>query len=433
MITARDIAIRAPAGAGVAPRFATAALANADLRERLLLIVLYVTVLASSVAFIEPSPHDFLMGALAVACVIAGVRFDRQVALLFLLLLAWNVGGLLSLLNVPGHEKTAQYAATSVYLSLAAVLFAAMLAEHTMPRLVTLRSAYVLTATTVSIVGICGYFNAFPHAEEWFAPGNRALGAFKDPNVFGPFLIWPALIVLERMIVRRIRMLDILVLGILLLGVFLSFSRGAWFHLVVSAIVVIALAFLAAPTLKVRMRIFALTATTLAVLAALLALALSFSSIAGMFQERFHLINYYDVGQGGRFRLQELALTALLQFPNGMGPFEFSNVYGLQQHNVYLQAFLVYGWIGGMSYLLVLAATIAVALRTVLVPTPWQPYLIVAFGTFVGEVLEGFVIDTDHWRHFFLLLGMIWGLAAATVHDVRRQRAMPPGSVHVRT
>jgi hypothetical protein len=29
-------------------------------------------------------------------------------------------------------------------------------------------------------------------------------------------------------------------------------------------------------------------------------------------------------------------------------------------------------------------------------------------------MLEGFVIDTDHWRHFFLLLGMIWGLAAAT-------------------
>jgi hypothetical protein len=174
------------------------------------------------------------------------------------------------------------------------------------------------------------------------------------------------------------------------------------------------------------MRIFAATAVTLAALAALLALALSFDTIAAMFNERFHLINSYDVGEGGRFRLQELALAAMLQYPNGMGPFEFSRVYGLQQHNVYLQAFIVYGWIGGMSYLLILATTIMVGLRSVLARTPWQPYLIVAFGAFIGEVLEGFVIDTDHWRHFFLLLGMIWGLSAATYRHLRRQRAALP-------
>ena len=139
-----------------------------------------------------------------------------------------------------------------------------------------------------------------------------------------------------------------------------------------------------------------------------------------MFQERAQLIQSYDVGQGGRFLLQELALGAVLNFPNGMGPFEFARVHGLQQHNVYLQAFLVYGWIGGMAYLLLLLSTIWVAFRTVFVRTPWQPYLITALAAFVGEVLEGFVIDTDHWRHFFLLLGMIWGLAAATLRETQR-------------
>ena len=140
-----------------------------------------------------------------------------------------------------------------------------------------------------------------------------------------------------------------------------------------------------------------------------------------MFRERAQLIQSYDVGSGGRFRLQELALGALLKFPNGMGPFEFSRVHGLQQHNVYLQAFLVYGWAGGMAYVTLLFATVWTALRTVFVRTPWQPYLICAFAAFVGEVLEGFVIDTDHWRHFFLLLGMIWGLGAATLNYRRAQ------------
>ena len=51
--------------------------------------------------------------------------------------------------------------------------------------------------------------------------------------------------------------------------------------------------------------------------------------------------------------------------------------------------------------------------------TPWQPYVITAFAAFVGEVAEGAVIDTDHWRHFFLLLGMVWGLYTATLRQVR--------------
>jgi len=150
-------------------------------------------------------------------------------------------------------------------------------------------------------------------------------------------------------------------------------------------------------------------------------LLLSFDAIQDMFEERARLIQSYDVGQGGRFLLQELALTAVLNFPYGMGPFEFARVHGLQQHNMYLQAFLVYGWLGAIAYLLLLFTTLAVGLRNALVMTPWQPYLITAVATFAGEMAEGIVIDTDHWRHFYLLLGMIWGLAAATL----RQRARP--------
>ena len=167
-----------------------------------------------------------------------------------------------------------------------------------------------------------------------------------------------------------------------------------------------------------------MSAIGIATLAAFIVVLLSFDSISSMFQERAQLIQDYDVGSGGRFNLQELALSELFRSPNGMGPFEFSRVYGLQQHNVYLQAFLVYGWAGGMAYLTLLAATVWTALRSVFVRTPWQPYLICAFGAFAGEVIEGFVIDTDHWRHFFLLLGMIWGLAGAT-YNYGRERSVP--------
>jgi hypothetical protein len=421
LITAQDIAAFRTAPGMPATRAPTAAFT-----ERLLLVVLYITVLASSVAFIEPSPHDALMGVLALACLVAGIRFERHIALLFLLLLIWNVAGLLSLLNVAGMEQTTQYAGTSVYLAIAAMLFASMFAHNTMPRIVTVRAAYVLTATVISVAGIAGYFNLFPHAHDLFATNDRALGGFKDPNVFGPFLIWPALVVIERMLARRVRLTDFLVVGILLLALLLSFSRGAWFHFAVSCVVMMMIALVTADTNRERLRIVAMSAIAIAAVAGFIVLALSFDSIGAMFQERAQLIKSYDVGSGGRFLLQELALKELLNYPLGMGPFEFSRIYGGQQHNVYLQAFLVYGWAGGMAYLTLLAATLWTGLRTIFVRTPWQPYLICAFAAFVGEVLEGFVIDTDHWRHFFLLIGMIWGLGAATLNYVRSSHVPTP-------
>jgi hypothetical protein len=399
--------------------------ARAAVRERILLLVLFVTVLTSSIAFIEPSPHDVLMGALALACMVAGVRFPRLLLLPLVLLIMWSVAGMLSLLNVPDDDKAIQYTGTSVYLAVAATMFASLFAEGNMLRLATMRVAYVSTAVIAASLGIAGYFGLFPGAEALFTYLGRAQGAFKDPNVYGPFLIWPILIVLQRSLSRRIHPTDLVVAGVLLFGLFLSFSRGAWFHFGVSCAVMLALEFLTLPTLRARARLFLMSAAGLVLLFALIPVLLSFSSIGDMFGERAQLLQSYDVGAGGRFRLQELALGAVLDFPNGMGPFGFANVHGQQQHNVYLQASLVYGWVGAMAYITLVLATLAAGLRTALVRTPWQPYLITAFAAFFGEVLEGFVIDTDHWRHFFLLLGLVWGLAAATVRFVRESAAPP--------
>ncbi|HET7806588.1 MAG TPA: O-antigen ligase family protein [Pseudolabrys sp.] len=416
----------------MAPPGLSPAMHATSFRERLLLITLFITVLASSVAFIEPSPHDVLMGVLAIAALIAGVRLERALVVPFLLLLIWNFAGMLALMHVPGEEKTIQYTATSVYLAVAGLLFACLFAQNTMPRLHAMRFAYVTTAVMATFVGAAGYFNLFGTGQ-LFAPLGRALGAFKDPNVFGPFLIWPALFLLYRMIGRGVRLGDVLLAGILLFGLFLSFSRGAWFHFAVSCVVMVALAFVTAPNAQTRLRVLAGSAATIVILSLLFLFLLSFDAIQDMFEQRARLIQSYDVGQGGRFLLQELALTAVLNFPYGMGPFEFARVHGLQQHNVYLQAFLVYGWLGAMAYLLLLLSTLTVGLRNALVITPWQPYLITAVAAFAGEMAEGVVIDTDHWRHFFLLLGMIWGLAAATLRQTRaRPVRMPAGCVTAR-
>jgi len=57
-------------------------------------------------------------------------------------------------------------------------------------------------------------------------------------------------------------------------------------------------------------------------------------------------------------------------------------------------------------------ATLFVGCRAVFRRSEIQPILMPVFATFLGLALEGLIIDTDHWRHFYLLIGLIWGLAA---------------------
>jgi hypothetical protein len=393
-------------------------------RDRILRVTLYVAILTSSVVAIEPAPYDFLMGLLALLCIVCAAGFDRLLVVPLVLLLVWNAAGAASLMPAIDQDKAISYVLTSVDMAAVAMVFACLFTENSVRRLDTLRSAYVTTAVIAAICGSIGYLKLVPGAYDLFTGEERAQGLFKDPNVFGPFLIWPALIVIERMITRRIGILSIGMAGALLLGLLLSFSRGAWFNFAVSGLILVALLFLTAPTPKLRMRIVLLTALAIGLLAAFVVVLLSFDSIGAMFKERANLFNSYDVGGGGRFTLQELALHSLLTHPNGMGPFGFALKNGLQQHNVYLQGFIVYGWVGGIAYIFLVAATAWVGFVTSLMRSPWQNYQIAAFAAFVGVALEGFIIDTDHWRSYFLILGMVWGLAAATLRQ--RRHAMRP-------
>ena len=258
----------------------------------------------------------------------------------------------MALMPVVGQEKTIQYTGTSVYLAIAAMLFACMFSQNTMPRLAAMRIAYVLTATIMAaLAGISGYFSLFPGAAHLFAPFDRALGTFKDPNVFGPFLIWPLLCARADDHAPHSPDRTSSSSESCLFGLLVSFSRGAWFHSAASGAIMLALGFLTAPTQRMRVRIFFLGPSGVLALAAFLVMLLSFDSIWTMFDAaRPTHSGSYDVGEGGRFHFQELALASVLNFPNGMGPFEFAAVHGLQQHNVYLQAFLVYGWAGALAY-----------------------------------------------------------------------------------
>ena len=141
-------------------------------------------------------------------------------------------------------------------------------------------------------------------------------------------------------------------------GLFLSFSRGAWFHFGLSAVIAIATLYAASPDPRMRTRIVVFGVVA-AIGIALLVIALtSIGSVHDMFLERAKAIQPYDVGPGGRFWLQATGAQRHSRTPQRPGTASSASSIGGQQHNVYMQGFLVYGWLGGAAYLALVALTL---------------------------------------------------------------------------
>jgi hypothetical protein len=392
------------------------------LTETFLHASLYICILSSFFVFVEPAPYEFLAVLLGVACLTARVTFSRVVIPLLLLLLIRDASGAISLLQVLDSQDSVRFLATSFYLGLSAVLFALLFAQDTMRRIATLRSAYILAAVIASVLGIIGYFDLHFHffpGLEVFSFEDRAVSAFKDPNVFGPFLIPPLLWLIDGFIVDRIRLRDLLASLVIFLGLLLAFSRAAWGTFLIAAILMAYLLFVTQNG-RTRRRVIIFVAVSAVTAVAIVVALLSIDVVRDMFLQRAILLQEYDTGRAGaRFVLQQQSLSEILNHPFGMGPWAFMRIYNWVSHNTYLSTMLNHGWIGGAAYMTLVALTLGMGFKMLWVRTPWQTFLIATYLAFFGLALEGFIVDTDHWRHFYLLLGLVWGLAAATVNFSR--------------
>src|ERR1700724_1806550 len=117
-----------------------------------------------------------------------------------------------------------------------AVVFAFLFGDGNLVRLAILRRGYILAALIATAAGYIGFFHLVPGADI-FLDNDRVSATFKDPHVYGPFLIFPIVWLLISLLVRGIRLLDVATLMILMGGLLLSFSRGAWGHFAISTLI----------------------------------------------------------------------------------------------------------------------------------------------------------------------------------------------------
>lgn len=397
--------------------------------NRITLGLMFLMVLSSSVVFIEPAPYELLFLVFALAAGAFGLTIRKTALPLIFLMLMWCVGGAFSTMPVFNDSKAVTYLVVSAYLQLMTIVFACYFAVDTARRINIMRNAYIIAAVFTAALGIAAYFRLTPGTDLLLENG-RVRATFKDPNIFGPFLILPLLFLIQSIIYIGVRLRYVILTAIIMIGVFLSFSRGAWGHFAFSAMLMIYLMVITTRSAHLRLRIVALTVLAGIVMSGLLAGLISMSAVGDLFTERANLAQSYDVGHGGRFGVQIASFEAILENPNGLGPEQFGKKFLQAPHNVYINAFVAYGWCGGFAYLALVLITLGSGLRALLVSTPWQPQFIAIYSTFAGVAAEGLIIDTDHWRHFFLLLGLVWGLIGAT--NRKRQYAVNQGLQPIR-
>ncbi|MFN7101634.1 MAG: O-antigen ligase family protein, partial [Pseudorhizobium sp.] len=270
----------------------------------------------------EPAPYELIMVVQIAIWFLMGLTISRTVGVLLALLLVFNVGGLLALIVMKDMSGGPLYAAVSIFLALSSVFYAAVI-ENRHQRLTLIFKAWVAAALVTATLGILGYFHAFPGADA-FTRYDRAMGAFQDPNVFGPFLIAPILYLMHRLLTGKLLQSPLLIAGllVLVLGVFLSFSRAAWGLLAFSSLMLIVIMLLKERTGAFRMKILVLSITALLLFAVALTIALQFEQVSNLFTTRARLVQDYDGAHMGRFQRHKIGFLLSMEHPLGIGPMQ---------------------------------------------------------------------------------------------------------------
>src|SRR5229473_5684741 len=387
---------------------------------------------SGAIVFIEPSPYELVTLAATVIFFATGLRLRLVFMPLLLLLVLLNVGYTIGAIPLLEQSNVASWIATSWYMALTVMFWAMVVSEDTAARLDMLRRGLIVGAMIASLAAIAGYFNLIPGGYDLLTLYERARGTFKDPNVLGAFLILPALFALQSVVSDSFgkAFRSTIALGIMGLAILLAFSRAAWGGLALTSAFMLALMVLTSPSRAQRSRIIVMAVVAAIFVAMLVAVLLSFDSIGEMFKQRASFDQSYDEGRFGRFGRHILGAEMALDLPFGIGPLQFHNYFPEDTHNSYLNAFMSGGWITGVCYPALVFITVIMGFRYIFVPLPWQRTYLAIFSAFLGTVGESFIIDTDHWRHFWMMLGAMWGMfAAAQAYSRRPPQWQPEGRI----
>jgi O-antigen ligase len=355
------------------------------------------------IVLIEPAPADLVFFVvIAVALVTGGLRRQGVSGATVGIVGALLALNLVSAVEVVDYERALTFFATTAYVAVLALWCAGWVTSRRRAKVAA--GGYLVAAGLSASLGLLALFLPLPGAELMVFE-DRVQALFKDPNVFGPFLVPAVLILVEETLTPRLfgfnRLLKGLLLILLTLALIFSASRGAWANLAVGLGVLLAvMALRRGGGRKV------LLALVLALVAGVLvAGAVSLSGSGDFLSERARVQSY----DADRFGAQVAGLEPAQRYPFGVGPGQFERVAPISAHSTYVRVFAEQGLPGMLAFLALLVFTLGAALANAV--TGRDTYGIgsaALLGAWCGLLVNSFVIDTLHWRHLWVVAALVW-------------------------
>ncbi len=358
----------------------------------------------------QPAPTD---AAFAVIIVIASVtgRFHlRRVPLL----IRWIVGllliaNVLSFMDVVEPKEAFQFFFITAYLAIFAVWLASYLDSPSKARAVVL--TWLIVGVISAVIAVAALYLPIPGRSFILSTvdgGERASAFFKDPNVFGPFLVPIAVILLEQRVAPRLPKLLHLrafaswsLVAALTLGVLFSYSRAAWGNYCIAVAVMLIASSIRKRGARRAMRAMVMLLAT----AAVVVVVLSATGSITFLEHRAQLQSY----DSKRFAAQNFGWELGWTHPVGIGPGQFKFHYPVESHSTFIRTFSEQGFLGLLLWVAVLLVTLVLALRNVVVGRDTFGIGSAALlGAWCGLIFNSAVVDTLHWRHLWLVAALIW-------------------------
>lgn len=386
-------------------------------RNTLASMIVAAALLTSTIVFSEPAVADALMGGVIVGVPLLGAGRYGTATLFGGVVWLVVVGlGLAATMASATPASAVTHQLVTLYLLTGAVVLAGYIAIEPVNRFNLVMWCDVGACAFATVAALVGFFALVPGMQELFTNYGRARGTFKDPNVYGAALV-PAMAFLAAVIIRGASKRAAVAAGLFVLfvaGLLLSFSRGAWIAAAMALLISVSVTIANSRRASDKRRLAIISITGLFALMAAIAALLQNDKVHNLLTARASMDQSYDSGPEGRFGGQQKARRLIVENPFGIGTHTFRERHHHEEpHNVFLSMFLNAGWLGGLLYLLVVVATAAIGLAGAFEKGPLQIPRLVAASAFTAMGFEGLVIDSDHWRHFFLLMALVWGLADA--------------------
>jgi O-Antigen ligase len=390
------------------------------------LMLVWLTAVSSAFVFVEPAPFDILSMSLFVLLPVIGlVAWKPAILAGFELWLVTAAFGAISATRAADLAEAVKHTSVSLYLYGLCFIMAVFIAKRPGPHTRLVLNALLVASVMAAILGIAGFLDLVPGASDNFTRYGRASGPFKDPNVYGPFLVTGLIIALHLWLTRPVArgLGPMAIAAVLTIGILFSFSRGAWAAAAAALGLYCYLYMLTSRHDTERLKLALTVIMTALATGLMVAVAVQSDSVADLLQDRAAITQTYDEGPDGRFGGQAKAFALMLDNPLGIGAHQFSPTYHHEEpHNVYLSMALNNGWGGGALYLLITAATLVLGFGHALKNTRCRGLFLIVYAALAANMFEGVIIDSDHWRHVYMLMGIAWGLMAADNRELRSAR-----------